>query len=167
MIVDPDELEADLVYQIGALQAFAHRHGGHVSHVTLHGALGNMACERRDYAEAVLRAVRSCGSQMKIFVWAGELLDVCIEESVPHTVLGFADRAYNNNKTLVSRQLPGSVITENDVVVERVLKMARTGKVTSLSGSEITINCEAVLLHGDTPESLALSKLVRNALDNA
>lgn len=166
MIIDAHELESDLVYQIGALQAFANRHGGRLNHVTLHGALGNMACERRDYAEAVVNAVRSCDPNMKIFVWAGELLKMCTEEYVPHTVLGFADRAYNDDGTLVSRKLPGSVINDDHAVVDRVLKMAREGRVVSTNGSEVTINCEAILLHGDTPESIALSQLVRNSLDD-
>lgn len=164
LIVEPDELEADLVYQIGALQAFAHRHGGNVDHVTLHGALGNMACERRDYAMAVIRAVRSCGPQMKIFAWAGELLQACIEESMPHIVLGFADRAYNEDRTLVARNKPGSIITDNEAVVDRVLQMARKGTVNSIDGKEIRVNCGAILLHGDTPEAVSLLKLLHNTL---
>lgn len=163
-----DELQALVIYQVGALRAAAAAHGTSVRHVKLHGALANMASEDRDLATTCLAAVQRVDPELRVMAMSGTAL----EEAAAH--LGapairevYADRAYNDDGTLVSRSLPGAIIHDPAEAAERVVEMAETGRVVSIDGASVPVTAESVCVHGDHPDSVRMAEQVRAALEGA
>lgn len=162
-----DEVRTDTLYQIGALQAFATAHGTRLRHVTPHGRLGNLVVTDRTFAEAVADAVGSYDPALIVVAQEGELLRTSRGLGLPVAVLALADRAYQDDGTLVPRGEPGAVITDQRHVAERAVRMATEGVVATREGRDIDVACDSILLHGDTPGAVALARAVRAALVGA
>jgi len=161
MDLTPDEVRTDVLYQIGALWAFAAAHGTRVRHVAPHGRLGNLVATRADYAAAVVEAVSSVDRSLIVLAQDGELADAARSAGLAVAVVGIADRAYQDNGTLVPRGQPGAVIQDEAEIAARTVRMVTEGVIRSVSGHDIPVECDTVLLHGDTPGALALARRVR------
>jgi UPF0271 protein len=155
-------------YQLGASLAMAMRVKADVRHLKLHGAMANMAAENEDMARAAYTAALEVKPDIVIFVIAGTAQQRAVEE------LGcawageiFADRAYNDDATLVDRSLPGAVIHDADEAADRVLAMVRAGALIARSGAHIPTQVDTVCMHGDTPEAIAIARTVRARLEEA
>lgn len=110
MDLTPHEVRTDLTYQLGALSGFAAHHGTALAHVAPHGRLGNLVAVRRDYAEAVVEAVRRFDERLIILAQDGELATAAREAGLAVGIVGIVDRAYRSDGTLVPRSEPGAVI---------------------------------------------------------
>ena len=166
MAVTPEEAKNDLVYQIGALQAFTRTK--RLQHVKPHGALYNQAVNDKALATAICEAVLEVDPDMILLALAGSPW-VKIAEDMGVRVAReiFADRALNPDGTLVSRSQPGSVIHDVGEVVERSLKMVTEGKAITITGDVIEAQAESICLHGDTPGAVEMAASVRRALESA
>jgi 5-oxoprolinase (ATP-hydrolysing) subunit A len=152
---DVDELRDDLLYQIGALDAFARLAGSRVSYVKPHGALYNTAVHDEGQAGAVAAAVAAFDRSLPVLGLPGSaLLRLAAGAGLRGVEEGFADRRYRADGTLTPRGEPGALLTVADEVVAQALRLATgTGRVASLC------------LHGDTPGAVALARAVRAALE--
>ncbi|GGS78616.1 LamB/YcsF family protein [Streptomyces violaceus] len=164
MDLTPEEVRTDVLYQIGALQAFAVAHGTRVRHVAPHGRLGNLVAVRADYARAVVDAVASLDESLIVLAQDGELADAARARGLRVGIVGIADRAYRDDGTLVSRSEPGAVIHDPDEVARRTLRMVTEGVIRSVDGTDIPVACDTVLLHGDSPGAIALAGRIREEL---
>lgn len=164
MDLTADEVRNDVIYQLGALTAFAAYHGSSVSHVAPHGRLGNLVAIRADYAQAVADAAVRVDPGLIIMAQDGELANAAAERGLPVAIVGIADRAYQEDGTLVPRSQPGAVIHDPAVIVQRTIRMVREGLIETASGSDIAIRADTVLLHGDNPGAVELARLIRNEL---
>lgn len=164
MDLTPDEVRTDMLYQVGALQAFAVAHGTRVRHVAPHGRLGNLVAVRADYARAVVDAVAALDPSLIVLAQDGELADAARERGLRVGIVGIADRAYRDDGTLVPRSEPGAVIHDADEIARRTLRMVTEGVIRSVGGRDVPVDCDTVLLHGDTPGALDLAALVRDQL---
>ncbi|MEU3271149.1 5-oxoprolinase subunit PxpA [Saccharomonospora sp. NPDC006951] len=160
------DLEADVLYQLGALDAFLRPHGHRLHHVTPHGSLGNMTAVREDYARAVARAVKAFDPQLTVAYQESRMTTAAEEEGLPVARIGFADRGYNDDGTLVARSLPGAFVTDADAVAARAVRMATEGVVTSVTGTPLPMSCDSILLHGDSPAAVAVATTVRQRLES-
>ncbi|WP_407727515.1 LamB/YcsF family protein (plasmid) [Rhodococcoides fascians] len=167
MDLTQNEVMTDTLYQIGALHAFATAHRTPLTHITPHGRLGNLVVIDDRYAQGVLDAVTAYDPTLIVVTQAGRLADLARQASIPVSILGIADRAYNADGTLVSRALPGAVVTDPDDVADRVVRMVVDNIVLAVDGTEVPIDCDTVLLHGDTPGSVHLARTIRARLDAA
>lgn len=168
MAVDPAELENDLIYQMGAIQAFCKVAGVPLRHVKPHGALYNTAQQDRSTAAAVARAVAAFDPNLLIFAQSGSVMaEVAREAGLRVVQEVFADRAYTPEGRLVSRRLPGAVIHDPDQVAERALEMVTTGHVTAVDGSRVPVVAESICVHGDTPDAVTLIRRIRERLERA
>ena len=165
MDVPGPELEALLVYQVGALQALARAERMEVTHVKPHGALNNMACEDPRLAAVVARAVRAADPQLVLLapalsalVAAGREAGLRVAEEV------FADRAYADDGTLLPRSQPGAVLHDSDACVAHVLGMLRRGGLRSVNGVDLPAPVQSVCVHGDNAEAVATAGALRAAL---
>lgn len=163
--VDPAELAADVIYQIGALQAMARAAGSALGYVKPHGALYNTIVDDRSQARAVAQAVHTVDPGLPVLGLAGS---VFFEEA---TRLGlrtvaeaFADRAYRPDGHLVSRREAGAVLHDPEEIAHRVLTMITEGQVTASDGSVIGIEVESVCVHGDSPGAVQIATAVRDRL---
>ena len=164
----PDsELEHLLVYQIGALQALAQIVGQTVVHVRAHGALGNLSDSDPAFAAPLARAVHSLDPGLVLMTLPGCAADLAASELGLRVVRqAFADRAYNDDGTLVSRQLSGAVITDPVLAAERVLRLVQEGSIRSINGKLLRISAETICVHGDSPAAVAMAEAIRNRLES-
>ncbi|MGV6803393.1 MAG: LamB/YcsF family protein [Ruegeria sp.] len=152
-------------YQVGAAQAMARAAGGAVRHLKLHGALANMASEDEVMARACYEAALSVAPDLIIMVLAGTAQQRAARD------LGclvaceiFADRAYNDDATLVDRSQPGAVIHDPDWAAARMVEMVKAGAIITESGKYIPTRIDTICLHGDTPTAVRIAGQVRDAL---
>jgi 5-oxoprolinase (ATP-hydrolysing) subunit A len=167
MDVPPDELAAEVAYQIGALEVFARAAGAGVAYVKPHGALYNRAVHDAEQAAAVVAGVRIAGALPVLGLPGSELLAAAAREGLRTVPEAFADRAYTASGTLVSRREPGAVVEDGDAVVGRAVEMARDGRVTALTGEAVAVAARSLCVHGDTPGAARLAVRVRQALEGA
>ncbi|MEW5827969.1 MAG: 5-oxoprolinase subunit PxpA [Chloroflexota bacterium] len=161
MSVTPDEAEALVLYQIGALAAFAKAEGVDLRHVKPHGALYNQAARDRLLADAVAGAVRRFSRGLILVGLAGSAL---VEAGLSLGLLvaneGFPDRAYNPDGTLMSRTRPGALIESPEQVAGHAVRLATEG----IRFGEKQVRVETLCLHGDNPSASDNAKLLREAL---
>jgi 5-oxoprolinase (ATP-hydrolysing) subunit A len=167
MELTPDEVRTDVLYQVGALQAFAAAHGTRVAHVAPHGRLGNLVATRADYAGAVTEAVAALDPSLIVLAQDGALAESARARGLQVGIVGIADRAYADDGTLVPRKQPGAVIHDEAEIAERTVRMVIDGVVHSVGGKAIPVECDTVLLHGDTPGAVAVARKVREELVSA
>lgn len=167
MDLTADEVRTDVLYQIGALSAFSAYHGTRVAHVAPHGRLGNLVATRADYAAAVADAAYRVDPGLMVLAQDGELASAAIERGLGVGIVGIADRAYEADGTLVPRSQPGAVIHDAHLIVERTVRMVCEGLIQTTAGTDIAIQADTVLLHGDNPEAVELARLVRRELNAA
>lgn len=163
--MDPTELADDVVYQIGALQALARTVGARVEYVKPHGGLYNAIVRHTAQAQAVIDAVKSLDRGLPILGLPGsEVLRLAEKAGIRGVSEAFADRAYNPDGTLVSRAQPGAVISDPDLVSQRVLQMAENRSVLAIDGSTVDIHVESICLHGDSAGAVSMAAATRSAL---
>ncbi|WP_405765860.1 LamB/YcsF family protein [Streptomyces sp. NBC_01538] len=166
MDVPPDELAAEVAYQIGALEVFARAAGTRVSYVKPHGALYNRAVHDAEQAAAVIDGVLLAAKGLAVLGLPGSrLLELAGAAGLPAVPEAFADRAYTEEGTLVPRGQDGALVTDPDTVVARSVTLARTGVVASRSGAPLAIRARSLCVHGDTPGAVDLARRVRAALE--
>lgn len=168
MSISCEEVEDDIIYQVGALKAFCDSEGVPLFHVKPHGALYNMAGKDYNLAMAVCRGIQAVDPDLKILALSGSCMIRAARDMGMSAVSEvFADRAYEADGTLVSRTKPGAMIKDEDEAIARVVKMAREGKVTAIDGTEISICADSVCVHGDGEKALVFVEKIREALKNA
>ncbi len=163
--IAPAELTAEVIYQIGALQALARAAGSDVAYVKPHGALYNTIVTHREQARAVAEAVHAVDPGLPVLNLAGSVFFEEAERLGLRTVAeAFADRAYRADGTLVSRREEGAVLHDPEQIAERVSRMVQYGQVLAVDGSTIDIRVESVCVHGDSPGAVQIANAVRERL---
>lgn len=162
--VDPETLSAEILYQIGALRAFARAAGTDVAYVKPHGALYNTAVHHEAQAGAVVDAARAAGDLPVMGLPGGRLLALAADAGLATIAEAFADRGYTPEGTLVPRSGPGALLPDTDAVVERAVRLARDGVIVAVDGTEVAVAADSLCLHGDTPEAVANARAVADAL---
>jgi 5-oxoprolinase (ATP-hydrolysing) subunit A len=163
MSLPPDEVEALILYQIGALYAIAKAEGGKLLHVKPHGALYNQAVKDKVLANAIARAVKRFSGDLILFGLAGScLIEAGLEVGLRVANEGFPDRNYNHDGTLVSRKEPHAIIMSPEQVAKHAVDLIKNG----ILFGETRMKVDTLCLHGDHPHAAQNAKLVRNALEN-
>lgn len=168
MQVAPADVEALVLYQIGALAAIAKSEGVTLQHVKAHGALYTMACRDEALAEAIARAVVAVDPTLVLFgLPDSALIQAGLDAGLPVAAEAFADRAYLPDGSLAPRSQPGSVIHDVDTVVARAVGMVTESSVVATDGSRIRFEADTLCLHGDTTGAVALAAAIRRGLEDA
>jgi len=166
--VAAEDLIADVVYQIGALQGIAAAAGSAVSYVKPHGALYNTIVTNREQAAAVAAAVHLADATLPVLGLAGSaFFDEAARLGLRTVTEAFADRAYRPDGQLVSRREPGAVLHDPAEIAQRVLTMVTSGQVTAIDGALIAVDVESVCVHGDSPGAVQIATEVRDQLTAA
>ncbi|NQX29757.1 LamB/YcsF family protein [Microbacteriaceae bacterium VKM Ac-2854] len=164
----PDELYADVVYQLGALDAAARAAGTSVRYIKPHGALYNRIVHDEEQAEAVARAVRDVTRELPLLGLAGSVAHAAAERLGLRVLReAFVDRAYTHGATLVPRSVTGSVLHDPAEIARRAVRMAAEGRTVAITGESIDIEVDSLCVHGDTPGAVAMAIAVRDALGDA
>mgnify|MGYP006281980411 FL=1 len=168
MALPPAEIEAFLLYQLGALAGFAQAAGAKLAHVKPHGALYNWAAKDRESACAIARAVAAFDPDLIVVT----LPDSALAEAARDRGLrvareGFADRAYQADGTLVPRSEPGAVIHDPAQAAARAVQMVTQGEIQTLDGAALALEVDTLCVHGDTPDAVSIAAQLRRALEAA
>lgn len=165
MQIPAAELEALLIYQIGALAGIARAEGGALTHVKPHGALNNMACEDAVLAATVASAVKDFDPSLILLApalsklqRAGEAAGLAVGIEV------FADRAYTDEGNLVPRSQPGAVLHSAEDCVAHVLRFIAAEGIVCASGKVLKTPFHSICVHGDGPQAVAAAAAIRTAL---
>ena len=165
MNVSPAELKAMVMYQVGALAAFCKARDIKMNHVKPHGAMYNMAAKDIKLALAIAEGIAQVDDSLILLGLSGsQLLKAAQEVGLKSAAEVFADRAYEEDGSLVARTKAGAVIADENEVIERVIKMIKLGKVQTITGKEIEIKPDSICIHGDNPKALNFVKLIRQRL---
>ena len=160
-----DELEAMLIYQIGALSAIAQAEGGQLTHVKPHGALNNMACEDALLANSVVTAIGNHDRSLILLAPAlSQLAAAGAAAGLRVATEVFADRRYADSGHLVPRGQTGAVLDSAEECVQHVLRMLDVGGIITVGGTRICTDFRSVCVHGDGPQALAAARAIRAAL---
>jgi 5-oxoprolinase (ATP-hydrolysing) subunit A len=165
--VDPVELADDVLYQIGALQAFAAAAGSRVAYVKPHGALYNAIVHHAEQAAAVAAGVRAFGDLPVLGLPGSAFLTAASAVGLRTVGEAFADRGYTPTGTLVPRREPNALLTDTPAVVERAVRLATRGEIVAVDGTVLTVDVGSLCLHGDTPGAVQHAQAVRAALEEA
>ncbi|HTQ77614.1 MAG TPA: 5-oxoprolinase subunit PxpA [Burkholderiales bacterium] len=164
MRISPQEMYDLVVYQAGAVEAFARAVGAKLHHVKCHGALYNMAAMDEGLSEAMIRAARDLGEGIFLYVLSNsKTFDMGKKQNVRVVGEVFADRGYSDDGTLAPRDKPGGMIEDAAASAKQALAMVEEGYVTSLSGRRVPVAADTMCLHGDQPGAVAFAKNLRKA----
>jgi len=166
MKLNSEETKSYIMYQIGALQAFAAASSISLQHVKPHGALYNMATRDRDLSKIIVEAVQCIDSDLILVGPPTSMIaKVASEMGLRVALEVFADRAYNSDGTLVSRSQPDSVIEDPKLVVERARKMIEQGTVLAVNGEIVHLGeIHTICVHGDTPNAVEMARTLKSKL---
>ncbi len=159
-------LQAEVEYQLGALAGLASAVGGQVSYVKPHGALYNTIARDRRQARAVVAAIKAVHPHLTMLGLAGGVaLTVAREAGLAVAAEAFADRAYQPDGHLVSRNLPGAVLHDPAEIAERMLRLAEEGVIRAIDGTDVRIAAQSICVHGDSPGAVATATEIRRRLE--
>jgi UPF0271 protein len=166
-----DEIKDYVIYQTGALNGFALSQGITLQHVKAHGSLYNIAAANYRIMEAIVESVAKMDQELILLVLASSQREPLIEIGRRYGLRiafeAFADRAYQNDGSLVPRREKEAVIEDPDVVVKRALKIALEEKVIVIDGTEIELKADTLCVHGDNPAAVQMVKRIREGLKAA
>lgn len=165
MDVSHDELLADVIYQIGALQGICAAAGTRVSHVKPHGALYNTIATDPAQGAAVIAAIRAVDPGLALMGLAGApILAQAARAGLATVAEAFADRGYQPDGQLVSRRAPGAVLHDPETVAARMLRLATKGEIEAADGSILRLRADSICVHGDSPGAVAMAARIREVL---
>lgn len=165
MQIDPDDLAADVIYQIGALQGMARAAGTRVAYVKPHGALYNTIASDLRQGDAVIAAIRAIDPSLILMGLAGApILSRAREAGLATVAEAFADRAYTAQGTLVPRGQAGAVLHDPGTIAARMVRLATEGLVQAVDGSTLRLAADSICVHGDSPGAVRMARELRAAL---
>lgn len=168
MSVPISALQNSIRYQVAASVGVARSLGAKVRHLKLHGALANMASEDEAMAQACYEAALSVDPDLIVMVLCATAQEAAVRKlGCSYAGEIFADRAYNDDATLVDRSLPGAVIHDPELAGTRMVEMVQAGAIITASGKRIETEIDTICLHGDTPTAVQIAKSVRASLEGA
>jgi 5-oxoprolinase (ATP-hydrolysing) subunit A len=172
MRLEPTELHAMTLYQIGALAGFAREAGTRVRHVKPHGALYHQLSTSAALAEAFVDAMRAFDPALVLYARAGSAFAGWARERGCRVVgEAFVDRAYRADGNLADRGTPGAVLDDDRQRVAQALALARERRVTGFDASgvpvDVAVDAGTLCLHGDSPGAAATAVAIRTALSAA
>src|SRR5688572_30348837 len=162
MKISPQEMYDLVLYQAGAVEAFARAAGARLHHVKCHGALYNMAANDEALSEAMVRAAKDLGTMLYVLSNSRNF-QIAKKQGIRVCGEVFADRGYSDDGTLAPRDKPGGMIEDSAKAVKQALAMIEEGYVTSLAGERVPVAADTLCLHGDQPGAAAFAAALRKA----
>lgn len=165
MNIAPAEVKAMVQYQVGALMAFCKANGIKLCHVKPHGAMYNMAGRDMELATAICEGIYEVDKNLILLGLSGSKMLIAAKETGLRSACEvFADRAYEEDGSLVSRTKEGAVITDENIAIDRVVSMVKNGTVTAITGKVIQVKADSVCVHGDGVKAVEFVKKISKRL---
>ncbi|WP_234187751.1 LamB/YcsF family protein [Shinella sp. NM-101] len=162
----PEELIADVIYQIGAIKGVAAAAGTTVRYVKPHGALYNRIAYDAKQGQAVIDGIKAVDSSLILMGLANApILDLARRSGLAVVAEAFADRAYTPKGELVSRREAGAVLHDEKTIADRMVQLAREGTLEAIDGSTIRVEAQSICVHGDSPGAVAIAQEIRRRFE--
>jgi 5-oxoprolinase (ATP-hydrolysing) subunit A len=162
----PEEVYADVLYQISAIYGFCKVAGVALSHVKAHGALSNVAMQDALTAKAIAQATKDFDKNLPLVVLPStELETQALSLNIPIIKEGFPERAYLQNGQLAPRSMQGSSIHDPHEAASRALQMVKEKRITTIDGRYFSIDVQTLCSHGDNPNAVMIAKEIRQRLE--
>ncbi len=162
----PEEIYADVLYQISALYGFCKAQDVSLCHVKAHGALSNVACQDAAIAKAIAQATKDFDKNLPLVVLPStELETQALSLNRPIIKEGFPERAYLKNGQLAPRSMPGSSIHDPQEAASRALQMVKEKRIATIDGGYFSIDVQTLCIHGDNPKAVEIAKAIRETLE--
>ncbi|QRI61695.1 LamB/YcsF family protein (plasmid) [Shinella sp. PSBB067] len=162
----PEELIADVIYQIGAIKGVAAAAGTTVRYVKPHGALYNRIAYDAKQGQAVIDGIKAVDSSLILMGLANApILDLARRSGLAVVAEAFADRAYTPKGELVSRREAGAVLHDEKTIADRMVQLAREGTLEAIDGSTIRVEAQSICVHGDSPGAVAITQEIRRRFE--
>jgi len=162
MKISPQDMYDLVVYQAGAVEAFARAAGAKLHHIKCHGALYNMAAGDEGLSEAMVRAAKDLGAMLYVLS-NSKNFQIAKKQGIPVCGEVFADRGYSDDGSLAPRDKPGGMIEDAAQAVKQALSMIEEGTVVSLNGKRVPVAADTLCIHGDQPGAALFAKALRQA----
>ena len=162
MKISPQDMYDLVVYQAGAVEAFARAAGAKLHHIKCHGALYNMAASDEGLSEAMVRAAKDLGAMLYVLS-NSKNFQIAKKAGIPVCGEVFADRGYSDDGSLAPRDKPGGMIEDAAQAVKQALSMIEEGTVVSLNGKRVPVAADTLCIHGDQPGAALFAKALRQA----
>jgi len=162
MKISPQDMYDLVVYQAGAVEAFARAAGAKLHHIKCHGALYNMAAGDEGLSEAMVRAAKDLGAMLYVLS-NSKNFQIAKKAGIPVCGEVFADRGYSDDGSLAPRDKPGGMIEDAAQAVKQALSMIEEGTVVSLNGKRVPVAADTLCIHGDQPGAALFAKALRQA----
>ncbi len=161
MKIGREELVNCMIYQIGALKGFLQAEGMELNHIKPHGSLYGMAARMEEVAEAVADVADIF--RVPLFGMAGTLHEK-IYTARGHAFVSefYADLDYNDQGGLIITREHAA--TDPAAAASACLRAIREGKVASVGGVDVPVRADAICVHSDTPNAVAVAEAVRAAV---
>jgi UPF0271 protein len=161
----PEDVEAQIIYQIAAMQGMATALCWPMTHVKTHGALGNMAAVDAELAAVCVRAIKAVDPSL-VFITLpySETMKSAEKAGLRVACEVYADRTYDDAGMLTSRQMKGSIIHDPQQSVDQVLWMIRDGVIPTVGGKKLPVDAATICVHGDNPGAVAMARALRTSL---
>lgn len=167
MTMTDEELRAYIIYQVGALKTFVELYGGKLQHVKPHGAMYNSAAKDYHLSSVIAQAIYDVDKELIMMGLTNScMIDAAKDIGLDYASEVFADRAFNDDGSLVSREKAGAMIEDVDECASRVLRMVKSGEVVSINGKIIPVQAHSICVHGDTLKAVEFVKAIRDSLKN-
>jgi UPF0271 protein len=165
MVMTADRIAESVYRQVARLAELAAGMGLEVKHVKPHGALYNTAAKDDGTALAIAHGVARLGRKPALFGPANSpALGIWRKEGFSVVAEAFADRRYEPDGSLRSRRFDDALITDPELAARQALRIARDGRVLSVTGKEIILEAQTICVHSDTPDSAAIAERIRGVL---
>jgi UPF0271 protein len=166
MALSEKEVEALLIYQVGALDAFARANGAVVHHVKPHGWLYNEAAGNPSLARVIVSTIKRVSPNLVFFGLSGSMLEqAALKEGLQFAREGFIDRAYRTDGSLVPRSQPMALITDPEKAATQALRLVLEKKVQSVDGADVAVEIDTLCVHGDNPQVVEILRTVHEQFE--
>lgn len=157
--ISTEELQACIEYQVGALKSLLEAQGAKLKYVKPHGALYNKMAVDKDEALAVIKGIQRIDPTLSLMgLAASPLEDWAKELGITFIAEAFMDRSYQANGQLTPRSQKGAVLHDEEDYLKQVLEIIKEGKITAITGEELSCNAVTLCVHGDNPSALQILK---------
>jgi 5-oxoprolinase (ATP-hydrolysing) subunit A len=163
--VSPQELRDYVLYQAGAMAAFAEAAGGRLQHVKPHGALYTMVQADPELAQAVADAVGEAGDGVTLLLAGRAVAEAAERRGVHFVPEGYVDLDYGSDGSLVIERV--KQVRDPERTAERALRLVTEGRVPTLDGAELEVEARSICVHGDAPNAPEIAGAIRRRLEGA
>lgn len=165
--IKPNRLYESLKEQLLALNTVAAREEIKISHVKPHGALYNLVAKDRTTALIVLDVIESIDPLLKLYAPDNSVIaNLASQKDITVIYEAFADRNYNDDLSLVSRQFDNALLTDKNEILNHILRIIKYQKVKTINGVEAPIKASTFCVHGDTKNAVEILKFLNRELPN-